>query len=93
MLTFTRFKNGITRTTYPAQIEMNGQVLDVIPPGDKANQLVSDVVRQFGFLFPVGKKLSIFQVSQIIKEHSEDPQAIELADQLQNLSIECTLTA
>lgn len=93
MLTFMRFKNGLTRTTYPTRIEVNGLVLDVLPPDDDANQLVGDVIRQFGFLLPIGKTLSLFQVTQIIKDHSEDPRSIELADQLKNLSIRCTLTA
>lgn len=93
MLTFTRFNNGITRTTYPSRIETNGQVLDVLPPDEQTQSLVSDVIRQFGFLFPVGKKLSLFQVAQIIAEHSEDPKSIQLANQLQNLSIECVFTA
>lgn len=93
MLTFTRFSNGITRTTYPLRIETNGQVLDVVTPDEQTQSLVCDVVRQFGFLFPVGKKLSLFQVAQIIEQHSDHPTSVELVKQLQNLSIQCVLTA
>ena len=93
MIMFTRLADGRVRVTYPAHIESNGQQLNVIPPDQHTEQLVSDTVRIFNILLPFEQKLSAYQVSQLIESHSDDPSSIAMAEQLKNLRLNCILTA
>lgn len=85
MVTYTKYKSGVVKTTYPTKIEYDGQVMNVDPLTTQQNQTVSDSVRLFGFLLPTNQRVECTQFATMIQSYTDDFKSHILSNQVRRL--------